>query len=393
MARDLNSPDPGPDGDEGPREIIKAILVIDYVILIVKSKLRKENLKYLTVSFHKVPKTTTINEESSERVYPSENVDNEIKFQFYKEDSSFKLNFRQDILPELPQYEVQLQVMLNGERRIIGIFGVGLEDVRQSMDHQKMKLRSLQSEIKEVQDIDIKYKVSKVQTSPSESHQGNQCLPNVPQTESCSTHFESHHPPNQVSGEAQSFTDSVDFLPEPVPNFHPNSCIVVVGTTGRGKTTTVNLYTGNTAETGSASHSTTRVSGLYHHQMSGAGAEGARVHWPVWLDTVGLDESDASATNSDLVRSYLRLLQATRIQWLHAIIWCITPEDKKLQHLKDQAQVIKLFGRKTQSIWKNVVIIAKEGKSRSHDLNFQVITDPTLINADNTMTGSSGGHC
>ena len=390
MARDLNSPDPGPDGDEGPREIIKAKLVIDFVILIVKSKLRKENLKYLTVSFHKVPKTTTINEESSERVYPSENVDNEIKFHFSKEDSSFKLNFRQDILPELPQYEVQLQVMLNGERRIIGIFGVGLEDVRQSMDHQKMKLRSLQSEIKEVQDIDIKYKVSKVQTSPSESHQGNLCLPNVPQTESCSTHSESHHPPNQVSGEAQLFTDSVDFPPEPVPNFHPNSCIVVVGTTGRGKTTTVNLYTGNTAETGSASHSTTRVSGLYHHQMSGSGAG---VHWPVWLDTVGLDESDASATNSDLVRSYLRLLQATRIQWLHAIIWCITPEDKKLQHLKDQAQVIKLFGRKTQSIWKNVVIIAKEGKSRSHDLNFQVITDPTLINADNTMTGSSGSHC
>ena len=28
------------------------------------------------------------------------------------------------------------------------------------------------------------------------------------------------------------------------------------------------------------------------------------------------------------VRSYLRLLAASRVQWLHAIIWCITPEDK-----------------------------------------------------------------
>ena len=371
MARDINSPDPGPDGDEGPREIIKAILVIDYVILIVKSKLRKEHLKYLTLSFHKVPKTTTINEESSERVYPSETVDNEINFQFSKEDSSFKLNFRQDILPELPQYEVQLQVMLNGERKTIGLFGVGLEDVRQSRDNEKMKLRSLQSEIKDVQDIDIKYKVSKVQTNSSQSHQSNQCLPNVPQTEGCSTHLESHNQPDQGFGESQLFTNSVDSPPEPVPNFHPNSCIVVLGTTGRGKTTTVNLYTGNTAETGSASHSTTRTSGLYHQQMSRAGSEG-RVHWPVWLDTVGLDESDASATNSDLVRSYLRLLQATRIQWLHAIIWCITPEDKKLQHLKDQAQVIKLFGRKSQSIWKNVIIIAKEGKSKNHARNFQV---------------------
>ena len=28
------------------------------------------------------------------------------------------------------------------------------------------------------------------------------------------------------------------------------------------------------------------------------------------------------------VRSYLRLLAASRVQWLHAIVWCITPEDK-----------------------------------------------------------------
>ena len=35
MARDLNSPDPGPD-EEPNREMIRAILVIDYVILIVK---------------------------------------------------------------------------------------------------------------------------------------------------------------------------------------------------------------------------------------------------------------------------------------------------------------------------------------------------------------------
>ena len=28
------------------------------------------------------------------------------------------------------------------------------------------------------------------------------------------------------------------------------------------------------------------------------------------------------------MRSYLRLLAASRVQWLHAIVWCITPEDK-----------------------------------------------------------------
>ena len=252
MARDLNSPDPGPDGDGEARDVISASLIVDYIILIVQTKLQKDNLKYLTVQIHRVPKTTTINEESSERIYPSQTLDNEIKFQFPQDDSSFKLRFRQDILPELPQFEVQLNIMLNGERRTIGIFGIGLEDVREAHDHHKVKLRSLQSEIKEIQDIDIKYKVSR-HTDTNLSHQ---CLPNVPQTDR-STHFESYQP-NPV----KSHDDAVS----PVPNFHPNSCIVVVGTTGRGKTTTMNLYTGNLAETGSASHSTTRASGVYYHE-------------------------------------------------------------------------------------------------------------------------------
>ena len=52
-----------------------------------------------------------------------------------------------------------------------------------------------------------------------------------------------------------------------VPNFHPNSCIIVLGTTGRGKTTTMNLYTGNTADTGDASHSTTKTNKIYHDQV------------------------------------------------------------------------------------------------------------------------------
>ena len=45
---------------------------------------------------------------------------------------------------------------------------------------------------------------------------------------------------------------------------------------------------------------------------------------------------------------------------------------QKLQYLKDQAEVIKMFGEKSQNIWKNVVIIAKEGKVLNHSLNFQV---------------------
>ena len=112
------------------------------------------------------------------------------------------------------------------------------------------------------------------------------------------------------------------------PNFRKNSCIVVLGTTGRGKTTTMNLFTGNKEPTGNASHSTTKANRLYGDLLPEHEVRAEGVGYPVWLDTVGLDESDADVTNGDLVRSYLRVLQCFKIEWVHAVVWCITPEDK-----------------------------------------------------------------
>ena len=45
---------------------------------------------------------------------------------------------------------------------------------------------------------------------------------------------------------------------------------------------------------------------------------------------------------------------------------------QKLQYLKDQAEVIKLFGNNSKQIWKNVIVIAKQGSRHSHKANFQV---------------------
>ena len=90
----------------------------------------------------------------------------------------------------------------------------------------------------------------------------------------------------------------------------------------RGKTTTMNLYTGNTAATASlsATQGITNKNCIYqdvlHH------------NYPVWLDTVGLDHGDANINNSDLVKSYLMALQSAKVRWVHALIWCITPECK-----------------------------------------------------------------
>ena len=92
------------------------------------------------------------------------------------------------------------------------------------------------------------------------------------------------------------------------------------------------------------------------------------------------------------MRKYLLTLQKSGLEWLHAIIWCITPEDRvqlslssilplsffihlvfpqKLQYLREQAAMIKLLEERFTSIWENVIILAKEGKEDTKQ-SFQV---------------------
>ena len=46
-----------------------------------------------------------------------------------------------------------------------------------------------------------------------------------------------------------------------------------------------------------------------------------------------------------------------------------------MQYLKDQAEVIKLFGNNSKQIWRNVIIIAKQGSRNNHKTSFQVIIE------------------
>ena len=58
-----------------------------------------------------------------------------------------------------------------------------------------------------------------------------------------------------------------------------HSCILLVGTTGTGKTSTANIYTGNELPTGSAAHSVTEVTQVCKdnfHQNA-----------PMWIDNPG----------------------------------------------------------------------------------------------------------
>ena len=120
--------------------------------------------------------------------------------------------------------------------------------------------------------------------------------------------------------------------PDPIPGpdtqdsvpawhkFKRKSCIVVLGSSGRGKTTTMNLYTSNTAETGDATYSTTQMNRIYPDMN--------HKDYPVWLDTIGLDDADGTLKNSELARDYLIMLKDAKLKWVHALVWCIAPESK-----------------------------------------------------------------
>lgn len=253
---------------------------------------------------------------------------------------------------EVDQYEIHLQIKKKGKTQLAGVFGICYNDLQLDSFCKKMKTRHLQSKLKNIAEIEIKYKVQDCSNLPP-------AQTSEPTTASDPPHLVLPGPdtpdsPGDPGGPEETLTH---------PAFRADSCIVVVGTTGRGKTTTMNLYTGNTAATKAASHGTTTANSIYRDLN--------HPHYPVWLDTVGLDEADAETKNSDLVRSYLLKLQSAKVRWVHAVIWCVTPEDKKLQYLKDQAKVIRSFGNNSTRIWGNVIIIAKQGNNTNLQ-SFQV---------------------
>ena len=139
---------------------------------------------------------------------------------------------------------------MNNARKIIAKFDICLDDLQRQHDN-KMKIRNVKSDVKEIIDIDIKYKIVECSINNVESYE----------TANNDKHDSITTVRNPFEGQEEEEVDGQ------VPNFHPNSCIIVLGTTGRGKTTTMNLYTGNTADTGDASHSTTKTNKIYHDQV------------------------------------------------------------------------------------------------------------------------------
>ncbi|XP_023329538.1 uncharacterized protein LOC111702174 isoform X2 [Eurytemora carolleeae] len=134
------------------------------------------------------------------------------------------------------------------------------------------------------------------------------------------------------------------------------SCIMVVGTSGTGKTTLLNLYTGAQELTGSGAqgvtNSTVVVEDTKHSNA------------PLWMDNPGWSDPGGKS-DSHVFKDLLLQMQTLGIYNLKAVIWCVFPQLRMDATLQAQAKFIDEFTVESDAgrIWSNVVVVAK-GKAQ-----------------------------
>jgi len=142
---------------------------------------------------------------------------------------------------------------------------------------------------------------------------------------------------------------------EKAPDFS-DCCIICVGSTGAGKSSTVGKCTGAMCKSGSGTERVTRHCEIHRSLTSDLE--------PVWVDTVGWD--DAEIGDDQTFREILTFIDKYNITKVAAVIWNISPNVRRDAVLAGQARLIDMFlegGR----IWENVIIVAKQSLSPGVD--------------------------
>ena len=142
-------------------------------------------------------------------------------------------------------------------------------------------------------------------------------------------------------------------------DWYQDSCILVFGDTGTGKSTLLNLFTGNQAHTGRLPNGTTDENRIYEDKI--------HEKYPKWMDTIGLNDAKNEMDKSELYQSYLRMLKDNNVNSVHAVIWTMLPDMKyKYEHRRQALYIQALFdtiddqgNRSRINVWKNVILLCK----------------------------------
>ena len=131
----------------------------------------------------------------------------------------------------------------------------------------------------------------------------------------------------------------------------------MVGTTGTGKTTTMNIYTGNDLPTGVCAQSITEETVAVKDKIHPDG--------PKWIDTPGnvlysqrvltpsnhamvslllLGWADTEGRSDQMLfKQLLKHLQSNKIYKVKAVMWCVMPTPRMDAILQAQAEFIDMF--------------------------------------------------
>lgn len=139
-----------------------------------------------------------------------------------------------------------------------------------------------------------------------------------------------------------------------------DSCILVVGTTGTGKTSTVNIYTGNDLKVGHSAHAETGAT-ITVEDNNHPGA-------PAWIDNPGWSDTEGRS-DAIVFKDLLKHMQTSKLHKVAAVVWCVLPQIRMDSVLQAQARFIDMFTDKGR-IWSNVIILCKgkgPGESSAED--------------------------
>jgi len=130
------------------------------------------------------------------------------------------------------------------------------------------------------------------------------------------------------------------------------SCILTVGATGTGKTSTINLFTGAKEEVGETVHSETGETKTVKDQKHANGVP--------WVDNPGWADTEGKSDNL-LFKDLLRHLHENNIQSVAAVVWCVSPNERMDMMLQNQAKLIDMLTKDLDKgkIWANVIILSK----------------------------------
>ena len=139
-------------------DTVEVKVIFEQIILVTTKKAGPEDVQYLQINLQKLPKDRAVSQECSEHLVPDEIQNSEIHFRLDKELVEFDLQLRKDLETDWSQFEVELEIMKKGERKLIGNFDIRLCDVEVDAG-KKTKWRKVLTQNKTFQVIEIKYRV------------------------------------------------------------------------------------------------------------------------------------------------------------------------------------------------------------------------------------------